>query len=101
MTITHEENPPHPIPATAVFIVREGAIFRALRRHFITHYFVVNLPCGVEPEVLEPKKCTEWRWFKLDEVPPPSELFCDIMPILRDFTEIGRVACVHHGDVSS
>lgn len=43
-----------------------------------THYVHIDfLAEGVhgEPRVMEPEKCTEWKWFDLNNLPPEKEIF--------------------------
>jgi 8-oxo-dGTP diphosphatase len=44
--------------------------FAAERRHYVTLFVLADAPHGV-PEVREPEKCAEWRWFAWDEMPEP------------------------------
>jgi len=47
-------------------------------KHYITLFAVVDRFEG-EPELLEPLKCEEWRWFPLDRLPEP------LFPPVRSF----------------
>jgi 8-oxo-dGTP diphosphatase len=55
-------------------------LFAAEGRHYITLYIEVEAPDG-EPRILEPAKCTAWRWFDLDSLPEP--LFLPIQNLLK------------------
>ena len=55
-------------------------IFEAHRRHYVT-LFVVAEAAGGAPEVREPTKCAEWRWFDWDHLPEP--LFLPIANLRR------------------
>ena len=39
-------------------------------RHYVTLFVVANSKVG-EPCVLEPEKCSQWRWFRWSELPQP------------------------------
>ena len=45
-------------------------VFAAERLHYITLHHLVDVAPG-EPEVREPDKCREWRWFAWDALPVP------------------------------
>lgn len=55
-------------------------IFEADRRHYVTLYVVADAPTGT-PDVREPTKCGEWRWFDWDDLPEP--LFLPIVNLRR------------------
>ncbi|MFI8415893.1 NUDIX hydrolase [Serratia sp. NPDC078593] len=44
--------------------------WRAENKHTVSICMVVTHPGG-EPQLREPAKCAEWRWFALDELPEP------------------------------
>lgn len=39
-------------------------------RHYVTLFVVARSPDG-EPRLLEPEKCSEWRWCRWSELPEP------------------------------
>lgn len=39
-------------------------------KHYVTLYFLARDPIG-DPELREPDKCREWRWFAWDHLPQP------------------------------
>ena len=50
------------------------------KKHYITHVVICDLSLG-EPEVREPHKCEEWRWFTYDEL--PDTLFIPLKNLLK------------------
>lgn len=45
-------------------------IFAANNKHYITIVMITDYVSG-EPQLLEPDKCTEWRWCSWDDLPLP------------------------------
>ena len=45
-------------------------VFVEPRRHYVTLFVVAQSGAG-EPQVLEPTKCTEWRWVDWGAMPAP------------------------------
>lgn len=45
-------------------------IFEHANKHYITLFVTADYVQG-EPQVLEPDKCYEWRWFSWDNLPEP------------------------------
>ncbi len=43
-------------------------------KHYVDFGILADWVSG-EPQILEPDRCEEWRWFALDDLPPPAELF--------------------------
>lgn len=47
--------------------------------HFVTINFYVATPFKVKPKLMEPGKCSEWRWFSIADLPKnlfmPTEKF--------------------------
>jgi 8-oxo-dGTP diphosphatase len=39
--------------------------------HYVVLFMAGTAPPGSQPRVLEPNKCTEWRWCAWDELPSP------------------------------
>lgn len=54
-------------------------IFPGPGRHYLTVFMIARDVAG-EPEVREPDKCHEWRWFAWDQLPQP--LFLPIVNLL-------------------
>lgn len=44
--------------------------FKLEDRHYITMLVTTDWESG-DPELLEPEKCEEWKWFSWDELPEP------------------------------
>lgn len=38
--------------------------------HYVTLFLSCDAPEGTEPQLMEPDKCEEWRWFSVDSLPP-------------------------------
>ena len=49
-------------------------IFEVENKHYITLF--VEGTCNDQPQLLEPHKCEQWKWFDLDEF--PQELFLSL-----------------------
>ncbi|UQV20108.1 nucleotide triphosphate diphosphatase NUDT15 [Vibrio sp. J383] len=64
-------------------------IFEKENKHYITLFFVASDASG-EPQVAEPDKCKQWKWFKLDELPEP--LFLPLTNLLSDPVILGKLA---------
>lgn len=56
-------------------------IFEKEGKHYITLYVIAELDSGT-PEVMEPDKCEEWRWFEWNSLPEP--LFIPIQNLIKD-----------------
>jgi len=56
-------------------------IFDKENKHYVTLFVVANSLSG-EPKITEPDKCTQWKWFKPDELPEP--LFLPLKNLLKD-----------------
>ncbi len=48
--------------------------------HYITLYYEVDYLPPEEPRIMEPTKCSEWRWWS--EPPPMNELFLPVRNVL-------------------
>ncbi len=44
-------------------------VFDLENRHYVTIHCVTGLDFGANPKIMEPKKCAEWRWFGLSQMP--------------------------------
>ncbi|QPK04211.1 nucleotide triphosphate diphosphatase NUDT15 [Vibrio kanaloae] len=64
-------------------------IFEKENKHYIT-LFVVASDVSGEPQVTEPDKCKQWKWFKLDDLPEP--LFLPLTNLLSDPVILGKLA---------
>lgn len=38
-----------------------------------------------EPQIVEPDKCAEWRFFSLDELPSDEEIYTPSLPLIKNF----------------
>jgi len=56
-------------------------IFEKEDKHYVTLFVVATCLSG-EPQVTEPHKCKQWKWFELDELPEP--LFLPLTNLLKD-----------------
>ncbi|TMP27362.1 ADP-ribose pyrophosphatase [Pseudoalteromonas rubra] len=56
-------------------------VFESDGKHYIT-LFVTGECVNGEPQLLEPNKCLQWRWFSPDALPEP--LFLSLQNLLRD-----------------
>jgi 8-oxo-dGTP diphosphatase len=52
-------------------------------KHYITLYYVAEYDSGT-PQILEPEKCLEWKWFAFNEL--PQELFLSFQNFLKQHT---------------
>ncbi len=57
-------------------------IFSAENKHYITVQLVTECPVNAAPLLTEPEKCSEWRWFDLDNL--PENLFIPTRNFLRN-----------------
>lgn len=52
--------------------ISEGVItedfYKETNKHYITFHMISDWQSG-EPEIREPDKCTEWKWFAQNELP--------------------------------
>ena len=46
-------------------------IFEDEKKHYITLYHVYNLDHIIEPKLMEPNKCYEWKWIDIHNIPKP------------------------------
>ena len=57
------------------FEIREGGftndIFEEEKKHYITLYIFVESKTKLNAEILEPEKCSEWKWFEINKIPQP------------------------------
>lgn len=49
-------------------------IIPADNQHWVATTFLVQIKPGFDPKILEPEKCEEIRWFKLNDLPHPLSL---------------------------
>ena len=46
-------------------------VFVKENKHYITLYLQYNIDKQIEPELMEPNKCYEWKWFDIKNIPKP------------------------------
>lgn len=51
------------------------------KKHYITLFVLAQYEGGA-PEIREPEKCQEWRWFEWNDLPTP--LFLSIQNLIED-----------------
>jgi len=56
-------------------------VFENEGKHYVTLFVVASSNSG-EPQISEPNKCKQWKWFNLDELPAP--LFLSMSNMLKD-----------------
>ena len=56
-------------------------VFEDEGKHYVT-LFVVASSNSCEPQISEPNKCKQWKWFNLDEL--PALLFLSMSNMLKD-----------------
>ncbi|NOI58895.1 nucleotide triphosphate diphosphatase NUDT15 [Vibrio coralliilyticus] len=56
-------------------------IFEKEGKHYVTLFVIATYSSG-EPQVTEPNKCKQWKWFELDQLPEP--LFLPLVNLLKD-----------------
>jgi 8-oxo-dGTP diphosphatase len=44
------------------FATAENSVFAAQQKHYVTVFMLASAPQDAEPQLLEPDKCTGWRW---------------------------------------
>jgi len=65
-------------------------LFSDIGRHYVTLFVLAHHVSG-EPAVLEPAKCTEWRWSAWTELPRP--LFAPLDTLCRSGFDPLRIIC--------
>jgi 8-oxo-dGTP diphosphatase len=53
--------------------------------HHIQIGFLVEVGGEEQPEIKEPEKCGEWRWFLLNQLPAKKEIFPSSWPIIENY----------------
>ena len=62
------------------FIGVTNDIFREEKKHFITIFIKADYDSG-ELKLMEPEKCSEWKWFSWENLPHP--LFLPIKNLIK------------------
>lgn len=55
--------------ANTRFLAVTNDVFKDESLHYVTLFMIADWVSG-EPQVLEPHKCKEWRWFSYQAMPP-------------------------------
>lgn len=56
-------------------------VFEQEDKHYVTLFVVACCSSG-EPQVAEPDKCKQWKWFEINKLPEP--LFLPLANLLRE-----------------
>nr|CDQ34781.1 bifunctional nicotinamide mononucleotide adenylyltransferase/ADP-ribose pyrophosphatase [Virgibacillus halodenitrificans] len=56
-------------------------VFEQEGKHYVT-LFVVACCSNGKPQIIEPDKCKQWKWFELDKLPEP--LFLPLANLLKE-----------------
>lgn len=62
------------------FVTCTNDLFKDNNKHYVTLFVVCEYESG-EPEIKEPDKCEEWKWFSWNEFPEP--LFLSLKNLLN------------------
>ncbi len=62
------------------FLTVTNDVFENEDKHYVTIFMTCEYESG-EPQILEPDKCQEWKWFKYDEL--PKDLFLPYDRLLK------------------
>ncbi|CAH1207300.1 ADP-ribose pyrophosphatase [Vibrio harveyi] len=60
-------------------------VFEKEGKHYVTLFVAASCEVG-EPQVAEPEKCKQWKWFDLDKL--PELLFLPLENLLKAQTEL-------------
>lgn len=52
------------------FGIVTNSVDKKINKHYVNIIFIADYVEG-EPQILEPDKCLEWKWFNLNELPSP------------------------------
>jgi 8-oxo-dGTP diphosphatase len=55
----------------AAYLGMTNDIFHKEKKHYITLWYSFTINTQIEPKLLEPEKCYEWRWVSTDKIPQP------------------------------
>jgi 8-oxo-dGTP diphosphatase len=67
---TLEETGIH-LPGPATYLGMTNDVFEADKKHYITLWYSFTINIKLEPQLLEPEKCYEWRWVPANKIPEP------------------------------
>jgi 8-oxo-dGTP diphosphatase len=68
---TLEETGIHLSGCPATYLGMTNDVFEADKKHYITLWYSFTINIKVEPQLLEPEKCYEWRWVPANKIPEP------------------------------
>jgi len=68
---TLEETGIHLFGFPATYLGMTNDVFEADKKHYITLWYSFTINIQIEPQLLEPEKCYEWRWVPANEIPQP------------------------------
>jgi 8-oxo-dGTP diphosphatase len=63
-------------------------LFPAESQHWVTLYTVCEWD-GSDPQIMEPHKCVEWRWFSWEDLPSP--LFAGVLELRRRYPQLSDI----------
>ena len=70
------------LPSTDVHVVGiTNDIFNSENRHYVTIHCITQLEMYVNPKVVEPDRCAEWRWVAPNAL--PGKLFLPAAKFMR------------------
>ena len=55
----------------ATYLGMTNDVFHADNKHYITLWYSFTINIKIEPQLLEPEKCYEWRWVPVNKIPEP------------------------------
>ncbi len=59
-------------------------------KHYVTLWFLAKWESG-DPKVLEPEKCEEWKWIKLEDCESIENLFLPLKNFLKNKALVEKV----------
>lgn len=70
----------------AIINIKQAAftndIFETEQKHYVTLFMMANYVSG-EPKVMEPEKCSEWKWVSWDELQQIDNLFLALKHLIE------------------
>lgn len=64
------------------FLTAKNCIFKEIDLHYVCCFFLAHTEA--EPKVMESDKCSEWKWFDVDNIPESHETFWDLKLIIEE-----------------
>jgi len=68
-----------------IFLTYQNEFFPEHNQHYVTLYFIILNPLNI-PEVMEPDKCEEWKWY--DPFDLPENTFWGVKSIIQEKKEL-------------